>query len=111
MNVRKLPAAVAIGVVLTLAALTALMLRTPPIPSEWQAVRPGMKREEVPRMVPDVVEDMRPFKGFDIVTRRYRLLVRPCWWQMIIRYNERDEVASVSFRFTDPNCGFFNRSE
>ena len=101
----------ALAVAGVLAALLAIVFRTPPIPSEWQAVRPGMKREEVLRIVPDVVHDMRELKGFDIYTRRYRLIFRPCWWQMEVFYNERNEAVDVWFSFTDPNCGLFNKNK
>jgi hypothetical protein len=98
------------AVCLVLAGLAIVMLRTPPVPAEWQRVRPGMKRETVLKLVAEPPGDLRDLKGFDMYIRRYRLLIRPCYWEMLVHYNERDEAVEVRLLFTDPNCGLFNKN-
>jgi hypothetical protein len=90
---------------LTVAAALGYMLRTPPLPEEWRRVSVGMSREELLRVAPGHEADMRDLKGFDMFIRRYRLLLRPCWWQMFVTYDDDGNVRGASASFTDPNCG------
>jgi tetratricopeptide (TPR) repeat protein len=101
---------VAAGVLLLLAGAVAYMLQTPPVPAEWKRVRVGMTREELMQVAPGHASDMRSEKGFDMFIRRYRRLLRPCWWQMRVTYNADSKVRTAAVYFTDPNCGWFNRS-
>ncbi|MDK1031665.1 MAG: hypothetical protein QGD94_06640, partial [Planctomycetia bacterium] len=100
--------AVACVTMATLVSVVAFMLATPSIPEECKHLRPGMSREEVLRIVPDEVHDMRDLKGFDRFIRKYRKIVRPCWWTLFVVYDERGRVSSISADFIDPNCGLFN---
>ena len=95
---------------LSVAAALAYMLRTPPLPEEWMRVRVGMSREELLRVAPGHEADMRDLKGFDMFIRKYRLLLRPCWWQMCVTYDADGNVRGASASFTDPNCGRFSRA-
>ena len=108
MSKKRKSLAVAFVTVAALVSVVAYMLATPSIPEEWKHLRPGMSREEVLRIVPDEVHDMRDIKGFDRFTRKYRKIVRPCWWTLLVVYDERGRVSNVSADFIDPNCGLFN---
>ena len=101
----------AAGLTALIAGLLLFMLRTPPLPAEWRRVRPGMSREELLRVAPGHSADARSEKGFDVFTRKHQLLIRPCWWQMNVYYDDQGRVQEAWVYFTDPHCGLFNKYE
>jgi hypothetical protein len=101
---------VGLGVVAAVVAtLSAIMLWTPPIPAEWQQVKRGMVRDEVIKLIGTPTAALRDLKGFDTYTRHYRLLTRPCSWQMLVWYNEHDVVVDVVLLFNSQLSGFFDK--
>lgn len=92
------------GAAILIVGLVAYMLHTPPVPQEWVAVRRGMTHAEVLRLIPDKEVDARE-KGFYLFSRRYRQILRPCWWQLHVSYDEDERVSEAWLLFTDPYCG------
>ncbi len=68
-----------------------------------------MSREELLRVASGHLADMRSEKGWDVFVCRYRLLVRRCWWQMRVTYDDEGKVKAASVHFIDPNCGWFSK--
>jgi hypothetical protein len=96
-------------VVLAMIAVFGIGFIRPDIPEEWRSISVGTSREQVLRIIPDTLIDLRELKGFDIATREYTQWgVRKCWWQLELIYDEADMVKSIEARFTDPNCGLYN---
>ena len=97
--------------VLYAGVMIGMLLKTPEMPEEWQWINKGMPRSEVIKIIPDKVSDLRDVKGFDCYTRNYRiLLLRPCWWQLSIHYDNKNNVNKIYANFIDPNCGLFNKN-
>lgn len=100
----------AVAVAVIIGALTLLVCWSPRAPAEWRAIRPGMKREEVLRIVRDPARDLRKSYGCDIFARQCRMMmVRSRVWWMNVSYDDRDEVVKVDIWHDDDGWGPFRR--
>ena len=83
----------------------------PPMPSNWDEVTDGTPREKVLSMFQATIyTDMWDVKGFDqVITNFTQLGLRESVWHLTISYDESNTVENVYARFSDPNCGIYNR--
>lgn len=77
----------------------------PPMPREWAALSIGMTHDEVVRVLPDRVHDMRDLKGYDIAFRESRILGARYTWRVFVFYGNDGRVKSIDASTANQLCG------
>ena len=81
----------------------------PPMPSGWDAISPGMSRDEVLERHPELYTAMYEVKGIDSQHVPNSLPWFPLGhWQLSLNYTADATVEHVGYHYQNTVCGLFN---